>query len=109
MKNTATGYMLTLVSILLSITMLAQEAYAQPGIGVDPEKDSLSMKDLQAYLSKIREKRPTVALVLSGGGAKGVSHIGVIEYLDSLQIPVDVVLGTSMGGLRFVVFARLFT
>lgn len=91
--------MLTLVSILLSITMLAQEAYAQPGIGVDPEKDSLSMKDLQAYLSKIREKRPTVALVLSGGGAKGVSHIGVIEYLDSLQIPVDVVLGTSMGGL----------
>lgn len=99
MKNTATGYILTLVSILLSITMLAQEAYAQPGIGVDPEKDSLSMKDLQAYLSKIREKRPTVALVLSGGGAKGVSHIGVIEYLDSLQIPVDVVLGTSMGGL----------
>lgn len=99
MKNTATGYLLTLVSILLSITMLAQEAYAQPGIGVDPEKDSLSMKDLQAYLSKIREKRPTVALVLSGGGAKGVSHIGVIEYLDSLQIPVDVVLGTSMGGL----------
>jgi len=53
MKNTATGYLLTLVSILLSITMLAQEAYAQPGIGVDPEKDSLSMKDLQAYLSKI--------------------------------------------------------
>ena len=41
--------------------------------------------------------RPTVGLVLSGGGARGVAHIGVIKILDELQIPVDFIAGTSMG------------
>ena len=67
--------------------------------GIDPVADSLSVEKLKAYLDSIRLKRPTVALVLSGGGAKGAAHIGVIDYLDSLEIPVDIVLGTSMGGL----------
>lgn len=66
---------------------------------IDPQRDSISMSELQDYLAMVREKRPTVALVLSGGGAKGAAHIGVIDCLDSLGIPVDVVLGTSMGGL----------
>lgn len=50
-------------------------------------------------MDKIRKHRPTVALVLSGGGAKGIAHIGVIKYVESLGIPVDLVVGTSMGGL----------
>ena len=45
------------------------------------------------------QHRPTVGLVLSGGGAKGSAHVGVIKYLEELQIPVDVICGTSMGGL----------
>lgn len=40
-----------------------------------------------------------VALVLSGGGAKGVSHIGVLKALEEYNIPVDYVAGTSMGAL----------
>ncbi|MCI2145535.1 MAG: patatin-like phospholipase family protein [Bacteroidales bacterium] len=44
-------------------------------------------------------KRPTVAVVLSGGGAKGVAHIGVFKYLEELGIPVDMVVGTSMGSI----------
>ena len=40
-----------------------------------------------------------MALVLSGGGAKGAAHVGVIEYIEELGIPIDMVLGTSMGGL----------
>lgn len=39
-----------------------------------------------------------VALVLSGGGAKGLTHIGVIKALEENQIPIDYVVGTSMGG-----------
>ena len=66
---------------------------------IDQAADSISMSEFRAYLDSIRRERPTVALVLSGGGAKGAAHIGVIHYLDSLKIPVDVVLGTSMGGL----------
>ena len=42
-------------------------------------------------------ERPKIALVLSGGGAKGAAHIGVIKVLEELRIPVDIVTGTSMG------------
>ena len=50
-------------------------------------------------MDSIRQYRPTVGLVLAGGGARGMAHIGVIRYLEELGIPVDVVTGTSMGGL----------
>ena len=43
--------------------------------------------------------RPTVALVLSGGGAKGLAHIAVLEAVERYGIPIDMVLGTSMGAL----------
>ena len=45
------------------------------------------------------EPRKKVALVLSGGGAKGVAHIGVIKVLEKAGIPVDIVTGTSMGSI----------
>ena len=44
-------------------------------------------------------KRPTIGLVLEGGGALGFAHIGAIEWLEAHHIPVDYVAGTSMGGL----------
>lgn len=40
-----------------------------------------------------------VALVLSGGGALGFSHIGVIKVLQKYNVPIDIVVGTSMGSL----------
>ena len=43
--------------------------------------------------------RPTVALVLSGGGARGLAHIAVIEAIERYGIPIDMVLGSSMGAL----------
>lgn len=43
--------------------------------------------------------RPTVALVLEGGGALGFAHIGVIRVLEELGIPIDIVVGTSIGAL----------
>ena len=45
------------------------------------------------------EKRPKVALVLSGGGAKGFAHIGVLKVLEQEGIPIDIIVGTSMGSL----------
>ena len=44
-------------------------------------------------------KRPTLGLVLEGGGALGLAHVGVIQYLEEHHIPVDYIAGTSMGGL----------
>jgi NTE family protein len=43
--------------------------------------------------------RPRVALVLSGGGARGFAHIGVLRVLHELHVPVDIVVGTSMGSV----------
>jgi NTE family protein len=43
--------------------------------------------------------RPRIGLVLGGGGARGTAHIGVLEVLEKLRVPVDCVAGTSMGSL----------
>lgn len=43
--------------------------------------------------------RPRVAVVLSGGGAKGVAHIGALKVIEKAGIPVDIVTGTSMGSI----------
>ena len=45
------------------------------------------------------EARPKIGLVLSGGGARGAAHLGVLKVLEDNQIPVDVIAGTSFGAL----------
>ena len=55
---------------------------------------TVSAADTTAVVS-----RPKVGLVLSGGGAKGAAHIGVIKYLEEAGIPIDYVAGTSMGSI----------
>jgi len=44
-------------------------------------------------------KRPKICLVLSGGGARGAAHVGVIKVLEELRVPVHCIAGTSMGAL----------
>ena len=46
-----------------------------------------------------KKEEPKVGLVLSGGGAKGFAHIGVLKVIDSLGIEVDYIAGTSMGAV----------
>src|SRR5262249_53750675 len=43
--------------------------------------------------------RPRVGLVLSGGGARGAAHVGVLKVLEELHVPVDAIAGTSMGAV----------
>ncbi|WP_431157440.1 patatin-like phospholipase family protein [Winogradskyella poriferorum] len=50
-------------------------------------------------LTAQEEDEPKVGLVLSGGGAKGFAHIGVLKVIDSLGLKVDYVAGTSMGAI----------
>ena len=47
--------------------------------------------------SKLESQRPKIGLALSGGGAKGAAHLGVIKYLEQHHIPIDYISGTSMG------------
>ena len=48
---------------------------------------------------QVPAKYPKVALALSGGGARGLSQIGVLKALDEADIPIDLVVGTSMGSV----------
>jgi len=43
--------------------------------------------------------RPRVGLVLSGGGARGITHVGVLKVLEEARVPVDLIVGTSMGAI----------
>ncbi|WP_162254510.1 patatin-like phospholipase family protein [Pelomonas sp. Root1444] len=43
--------------------------------------------------------RPKIGVVLSGGGARGLAHIGVLRVLEEMQVPVDLIVGTSMGAV----------
>lgn len=45
------------------------------------------------------ETRPKTCLVLSGGGARGVAHIGVLKVLENMRVPIDCIVGTSMGAI----------
>ncbi len=56
-----------------------------------------------------RPDRPSVGLVLSGGGAKGIGHIGFIQALEDNDIPIDYITGTSMGAIVGGLYASGFT
>ena len=55
------------------------------------------------------QQRPSVGLALSGGGARGVAHIGVLKVLEELRIPIDCIAGTSMGSVMGGLYASGMT
>ncbi len=58
-----------------------------------------------SFTSYSQDKKPKIALVLSGGGAKGVAHIPTLQMLDSLGIVPDLVVGNSMGSIVGALYA----
>jgi NTE family protein len=48
---------------------------------------------------------PRIGLALSGGGARGIAHVGVLKVLDELRVPISCVTGTSMGAIVGATFA----
>ncbi|MEW6555758.1 MAG: patatin-like phospholipase family protein [Elusimicrobiota bacterium] len=80
-------YLLLFTFYLLPFTCL----YAQS----DNLLRDLLWKDFLA----LNSKRPKIAVVLGGGGARGLSHIGVLKVLQENNIPTDIIVGTSAGAL----------
>ncbi len=92
---------LLLAGLFLSFSPLLSQTQAEPEsstFGLD-EKDAAAVRQIRYKMSQIRKTRPTVALVLSGGGAKGAATVGVLKFLEQYDLPVDMVVGTSIGGL----------
>jgi NTE family protein len=55
------------------------------------------------------EARPKIGLALSGGGAKGCAHVGVLRQLEKMHVPVDYIAGTSMGSIVGALYASGMT
>lgn len=98
---------LLLVTFVFPLLAFAQAGGSTMVPSVDPEADSLYFLAMRKKMDNVRRtlNRPTVALVLSGGGAKGAAHVGVLKRLEELDIPIDMILGTSIGGLVGGVYA----
>ena len=60
---------------------------------------SLLLVFSQAVFSQIKKDTTKVGIVLSGGGAKGIAYIGVLRVLEENEIPIDYIVGTSIGGV----------
>lgn len=54
---------------------------------------------LAAEPEPVAKDRPRIGLVLSGGGARGAAHVGVLKVLEEMRVPIDAIAGTSMGAV----------
>ena len=82
---------LTLACFIFTLGLTATAAAQQA-----PSSASARAADVQ---------RPKIGLVLSGGGARGAAHIGVLKVLEELRVPVDLIVGTSMGSIVGAAYA----
>ena len=83
--------------LLLTTGLWAQEAF---------EVEVLPPDNIFHFTPRVAiPGRPRLGLVLSGGGARGVGHIGVLQRLDEVGYPVDCVVGTSSGALMGTLYA----
>jgi NTE family protein len=73
-------------ALLFSVVALAQDTTP----AADPSDAAAAGPD---------SGRPRIGLVLSGGGARGAAHVGVLKALEDIRVPVDAIVGTSMGAV----------
>ena len=85
------------IGLAFAVSVMAQGPRSST-FGLDPS-DSAAVAYMRHRMDSIRQHRPTVALVLSGGGAKGAATIGALKFLELYDIPIDLIAGTSIGGL----------
>ena len=68
-----------------------------------------SFLPMASTLEAAQPERPKVAVVLAGGGAKGLAHIGVLKVLEEAGVPIDIVVGNSMGSIVGGLYAIGYT
>ncbi len=72
---------------------------SHPGYCTDTFSFAPTFVSLRRMTASSQKDRPKVAVVLSGGGAKGVAHISALKVIEEAGFPIDYVCGTSMGAL----------
>lgn len=76
----------------------AVETQAPPAVPAPPTPATPAITPPRSTAT-VSSDRPRIGLALSGGGARGMAHIGVLKVLDELKVPVHCVTGTSMGAI----------
>ncbi len=93
--------LLRVTVLAISFAFLCSVVVAQPSQGffrVDVDTFSLPHKRYAIAPYKI-PARKTLGLALSGGGSRGIAHIGVLKALEDKGVPIDYIVGTSMGAI----------
>ncbi len=97
------------ISLLLALSICAGCATASGGRpappAVAPAAEPQAPAPAAAPAPPVNVPEPKVALVLGGGAARGFAHIGVIRVLEQEHIPIDMVVGTSVGSLIGALYA----
>lgn len=80
----------------------------------DISNKEIELKELKKLLEKLEKKKdedknPKIGLVLSGGGAKGLAHVGVLKVLEEYNIQIDYITGTSFGSIIGALYASGYT
>jgi NTE family protein len=95
--------LISLAAVVLASVARAQEEPAQKESPPPSPQARAALQD--AASEPASEQRPRIGLALSGGGARGLAHIGVLQWMEENRIPVDAVAGTSMGGIVGAMYA----
>lgn len=77
--------------------------------GLEKLKETYLKRDVDFKNPNLMGARPKIGLVLSGGGAKGAAHIGVLKVMEKYQIPVDYIVGTSAGSIIAAMYSIGYT
>lgn len=97
-----------LFPLVLFTALALPHTHAQQSYIIRPEFTGKSAGD-PYNLSPRMLKRPKVGLVLSGGGARGIAHVGVLKALEQHNIPIDFIAGNSMGAIVGALYAAGYT
>lgn len=99
-SNRWRGWLLVGWLALASVVAPANATAASPSPLANPTQVGAAHANLTpAVAATASQARPKVALVLSGGGARGFAHVGILKALENARVPVDMVVGTSMGAI----------
>jgi len=94
-----------LTLLVLAAGMLAPEVHAANSPGAQPPEQVQGQPPQQPSTAPAPSTelgtphRPRIGVVLSGGGARGAAHIGVLKVLEQMHVPIDAIAGTSMGAV----------
>jgi NTE family protein len=91
--NIGSKYILAVISIALSGSLVASAATAQPA------QRKIAQANAGESNSASTTRRPRIGLALGGGGSRGAAHVGVLKVLLEEHIPIDMIAGTSIGSV----------